>query len=129
MSQQSLQQRVVNHLLKEYEQMFNNSGYSRYFGNIHSYINGNRVTITAGTPLQYVNYGRGAGKRPPKDAIIAWIQKNNIQSDIKVNSLAFLIARKIGRDGTVGKHFIKDIDIKSLGSVIKGAVIDSWKDK
>ncbi len=53
--------------------------------------------------FQYMIYGRGPGKQPPPDRMLSWVQ-NNPQlfsgSDISEKSLAFLIGRKIGREGT-----------------------------
>lgn len=49
---------------------------------------------------QLVN-GRGPGKFPPIAAIEKWINDKGISAlDISVSSLAFLIARKIAREGT-----------------------------
>jgi len=53
--------------------------------------------------LQYMIYGRGPGKQPPPDRMLAWVKKNPellSGSDISEKSLAFLIGRKIGREGT-----------------------------
>lgn len=51
----------------------------------------------------FVNEGRKAGKRPPISAIEKWIKEKPIQlNDISETSLAFLIARKIGKEGTKG---------------------------
>ena len=52
--------------------------------------------------IQYMIYGRGPGKQPPPDRMLAWVQKNPelLNSDISEKSLAFLIGRKIGREGT-----------------------------
>lgn len=51
--------------------------------------------------------GRRPGSFPPVDAIKKWIVDkgivNNIKGNISVSSLAFLIARKIAREGT--KYF------------------------
>lgn len=47
-----------------------------------------------------VEYGRAPGKFPPREAILKWIDEKNLTFDIPVNSLAFLIARKIARKGT-----------------------------
>ena len=58
---------------------------------------------------QYVEYGRRAGKQPPIEAIEEWIRVKPIipyAINGKVpdtRQLAFLIARKIGREGTEGK--------------------------
>jgi len=50
----------------------------------------------------YIN-GRGPGKAPPSEAIEKWIVQKGIASrlsdEISVSSLAYLIARKIAREG------------------------------
>ncbi len=48
----------------------------------------------------YLVHGRKPGKQPPIDSILGWLQKKGITSDIPERSLAFLIARKIGKLGT-----------------------------
>lgn len=48
----------------------------------------------------YLVYGRKPGKQPPIDSILGWLEKKGITADIPQRSLAFLIARKIGRFGT-----------------------------
>jgi hypothetical protein len=48
-------------------------------------------------------YGREPGKFPPIKSIEDWIKNKGIkflESEIKISSLAFLIARKIAREGT-----------------------------
>lgn len=45
-------------------------------------------------------HGRRPGKFPPIQNIIEWIETKGIEADIPVKSLAFLIARKIAREGT-----------------------------
>lgn len=45
--------------------------------------------------------GRKPGKRPPLSVIEKWIQDKPIASDINPRSLAFLIARKIGEEGSL----------------------------
>jgi hypothetical protein len=47
--------------------------------------------------------GRKPGKRPPIDVVEKWIVDKGIIPDggISTRSLAFLIARKIGEDGTI----------------------------
>ncbi len=47
--------------------------------------------------------GRAAGKMPPIDAIEKWIEAKGIkpiEDKMKASSLAYLIARKIAREGT-----------------------------
>lgn len=49
----------------------------------------------------YQIHGRGPGKMPPMSTILEWIEAKHIEPvDISKESLAFLIARKIGRFGT-----------------------------
>jgi len=53
--------------------------------------------------FQYMIYGRGPGKQPPPDRMLSWVQSNQSLfsgSGISEKSLAFLIGRKIGREGT-----------------------------
>jgi len=52
--------------------------------------------------IQYMIYGRGPGKQPPPDRMLSWVKSNPefLNSDISEKSLAFLIGRKIGREGT-----------------------------
>ena len=45
--------------------------------------------------------GRKPGKQPPLDPILKWIKAKNIATDIKERSLAYLIARKIGKEGSL----------------------------
>ena len=61
----------------------------------------------------YQVHGRAAGKWPPRDPILKWINQKGIQSDISAESLAFLIQRKIGEEGTdihLGKKQGIDLD-------------------
>lgn len=48
----------------------------------------------------YQIYGRAPGKFPPIQNILDWIEAKRIQTDISKKSLAFLIARKIAKEGT-----------------------------
>jgi len=45
--------------------------------------------------------GRKPGKRPPISVIEEWVKAKPIASDISPRSLAFLIARKIGEEGSL----------------------------
>lgn len=50
-----------------------------------------------------LDFGRKPGKQPPSEAIEQWLKDKGIaarlEKDISISSLAFLIARKIGREG------------------------------
>jgi hypothetical protein len=58
---------------------------------------------------EQLEFGRQRGKFPPRDAIEQWIVDKGIASriegEISVKSLAFLIARKIAREGWDRRNF------------------------
>lgn len=87
---------------------------------------------------QFQITGRGPGKFPPIENILAWLATRNIQADISPRSLAFLIARKIARVGSdIFRGTKEGIDFKgilaahmdklksNLGTVAKNAVIET----
>jgi hypothetical protein len=96
------------------------------------------------TMLDYwgaVDTGRRAGKQPPIDKIKEWLTYPNVrdkmrfgQSDASFtesekNSLAFLIARKIGKQGTKGNNFAtnvftSDLITNELPDVVLNAVVE-----
>lgn len=64
---------------------------------------------------RYAENGRGPGKMPPKGSLLKWMEwKHILPSPMQLsngrtvlpsmNSLEFLIRRKIGREGTEGSH-------------------------
>ena len=83
-------------------------------------VNGNFYEIIFNAPAywKYANDGRPPGKMPPVNVIADWVKRRNITPYALKNGklpttdqLAFMIAKKIGRDGTTGIHFLeKSID-------------------
>lgn len=74
----------------------------------YRWVDQTRLQIYSDMPGREFNYimtledGRGPGKMPPSDSIETWLQQRGIVPlDISQKSLAFLIARKIGREGSL----------------------------
>lgn len=66
---------------------------------------------------KYIEYGRGPGKQPPIDKMLKFVKKitptpYQLPSGKRVipteKQLAFLIGRKIGKDGVQGKYYLKE---------------------
>lgn len=68
--------------------------------NITQSENGVNIKIYGNDYTYQLVKGRGPGVFPPIKAIDQWIKDKPIISDIKPSVLAFLIARKIAREGT-----------------------------
>lgn len=49
-----------------------------------------------------VETGRKPGKQPPTERLLLWVRRKLGVSDKQARSVAFLVARKIGRKGTKG---------------------------
>ena len=76
-----------------------------------NWANSLEVTVTGGLSAKLIGdeyseqleYGRKSGKQPPSQAIEQWIRYKGIMSrivgKISISSLAYLIARKIAREG------------------------------
>lgn len=85
--------------------------------------------------VDYINMiedGRKAGKMPPIQAILNWIEikpilpRPEFDRDITNNQLAFLIARKIGNEGVPGKKLISqtlDEMIDTYRPLLKTAIL------
>ena len=82
--------------------------------------------------IYYIEKGRKPGKRPPRSAIRQWIDDKGITPDgISKDSLAFLIQRKIGEEGTTiykqgGSKLVADV-IPPAVSSLKSNLILSFK--
>jgi len=65
------------------------------------------IEIQVGSDVPYAEFaeeGRPSGKQPPVDVIMKWMLDKGIDSPYGLESGAYLIARKIGREGSKGKH-------------------------
>lgn len=65
-----------------------------------------------GTPLFYgivMEYGRRPGKKqPPVDVMKLWVKRVLKVPEEEIDSVAFLVGRKIGTYGIEGKHYFKE---------------------
>lgn len=78
---------------------------------------------------KFVDMGRAAGKMPPVSKLRDWLRYPNVKDrlginelpDMKLNGIAYLIARKIKRKGTKGNHFFTNV-------IEKSGIIDELSD-
>jgi hypothetical protein len=62
---------------------------------------GIKVIISGAKYTEQLSIGRRPGKMPPRQVILDWIREKNIQSELKPQTLAYLIQRKIGTEGII----------------------------
>lgn len=72
----------------------------------YKWVSDTRLVIYSEIPgynyIYTLEFGRKPGKMPPTESIRQWLEQRGIQPpDISQKSLAFLIARKIGREGSL----------------------------
>ena len=68
------------------------------------------VTIELEDYWYYVEHGRGAGKMPPIEPIVNWIESKPVPPKVEgltVKQRAFAIARAIGKNGTKPRPFFE----------------------
>ncbi len=83
------------------------------------------LKITANRSIGALQHGRRAGRMPPRDVIRQWIDSKpiNVAQGMTKDQLAFLIQRKIGREG------IKVPNRFNPGGVISDVINDQLIDK
>ena len=86
----------------------------------------NNLKVYALNYFYYVENGRKGGKRPPRSVIRQWIIDKGIkpQGKISIDSLAFLIQRKIGESGTTafqqgGTKLLEDVATKERIDMVR----------
>ena len=88
--------------------------------------------ITGSHYWYYIENGRRPGKRPPIASIEKWIDDRRLTlNGISKQSLAFLIARKIGREGTKGTPILESVftpqSLQELAQSIGSAYLSTVK--
>lgn len=67
---------------------------------------------------KFVDEGRKPGKRPPFKKIKQWVRRKRLNLDgISEDGLAFIIARKIGRDGIEPTNIYSDAIKVAMGQI------------
>ena len=107
-------------------------------------VKGNKLTIEGLLRVIVLVTGRKPGKFPPIDVIDRWVQRKLGIPASESKSVAFLIARKIAREGTniftgkskglelelvldeINKELFKDVS-NQLGLVITETIADAYK--
>lgn len=85
--------------------------------------------------IYYIEKGRKPGKRPPTKAIEQWItDKGLILRNISKKSLAYLIAKKIGEEGTTaykqgGTKLLEDIVGTEFRGEVQSELLLTFKEK
>lgn len=107
-------QDLVDSIADIYRQNLESSKATGNLQNFQTHITLNDTTLSVSFELEdywkYVEYGRGPGKQPPIDKIEEWVRVKPIIPDPingkipDTRQLAYLIARKIGREGTPAQH-------------------------
>lgn len=88
---------------------------------------------------RWAENGRGPGKMPPPGSLMKWMEFNQIlPSQVQLpngksyipsmQSLEFLIRRKIGRDGTEGKHTWEATENEIRDSLVNAVKVAIEKD-
>jgi hypothetical protein len=107
--------------------------------------NGYKATIEGPNYVYWLNYGRGPTSPSKRGRLYGimydWVQRKGITAQgISQKSLAYLIARKIDRQGYTGKDFIdkvftgkvelldKDLTVLYV-SQIRSEIIKQWQSK
>lgn len=117
---QRLLEDIAPRMLDEYKKLGNTENVTVTVGELE-------VSLHLPSYWMYIEYGRGPGKFPPIEAIQNWMTVKHIvpQRDYTVPQVSYLIARKIAREGTQGKHaaegtidFVKNTFLPRLYSAI-----------
>lgn len=99
---------IKKELIKRYDELGMRAS-GKFASGLEVNQNGLNATLLGYKYSEQLEFGRRSGKMPPSDAIKQWIidkgLASRIQGKISISSLAYLIARKIAREGWDRKEF------------------------
>lgn len=107
----------------------------KLYDSIRYEVNNGKLQVFGFDYVYYLQYGRKPGKFPPKDAIKQWIRDKGIlsnPSESELNSLAFLISRKIAEKGTTvweqgGSDLVSAVVNESLIDDLRGTIVANFE--
>ena len=92
------------------------------------------ISINLPEYWKYIEYGRRPGKQPPLGKIASWIEIKQIAPDTTrrvpdLQRLAFVIARKIGREGLPAHNYMQNAFDKTSLEGVAEAVLQNIKNE
>ena len=85
-------------------QAYHDQGYTGEFGEVAEFrYHNNKIELFAPDYTQYMLFGRGPGKMPPRESIQSWMDQYGITGN------PWPIMRKIAEQGTLGNDFIDPV--------------------
>lgn len=101
-------------------------------------VSGNKLTIEGLARLFFLEFGRRPGAWPNVDAIKKWVRSKLGVTEEEVDSVAYLVGRKIYRDGTeilndkskglrldlILDMFIEEVGEKVTEGLVKNVILD-----
>lgn len=114
MNNKKIIKKLKDDFLKTIHKSMDKKGASSLKSKITITSSANGVSVIAEKSAFFADKGRKAGKMPYSEDLKPWAKKRNIE-----DRALFPIARKIGRDGVEGKHFL-DVVPKAIEVYMKG---------
>lgn len=112
---QKVLEEMAPELLDKYKELANTENVTVTVGDLE-------VTLHLPPYWMYIEYGRRAGKFPPIQSIEDWVVRKRIvpRGNTTIPQVSYLIARKISKEGTVGKHAAEG----TVESVVKNVFLE-----